>query len=121
MIPFTRNYEYIGHCTRVIDGDTVEVRLDLGFYTAVTIRVRLLDVYAPEIFRGYAEIREKGMLVKQFVESLLPSGTEVFVVTARDARSFNRYLGTIYTFDHTGRVTDINEHIRVAMAGGLGA
>lgn len=35
--------------TRVIDGDTVEVLADLGFYASMTIRVRVAKIDAPEI------------------------------------------------------------------------
>lgn len=114
-----RIYDFLGTCTSVIDGDTVEVRLDLGFYTTTTIRVRLLDVFAPEIFSGPAEIRATGRQVKSFVQTLLPEGTPVRLVTEKDRRSFNRYVGTVYTLDGDGSEYDVNATIR-AHLGQLG-
>ena len=43
---------------RVIDGDTVEVLADLGFYASMTIRVRVAKIDAPEI-RGREKIAGK--------------------------------------------------------------
>lgn len=41
-------YEYAAYPVRVIDGDTIEVRVDLGFRCSVTTPLRLLGVNAPE-------------------------------------------------------------------------
>ena len=98
-----KSYDYLGTCTQVVDGDTVEVALDLGFYITVKIRVRLLDVNAPEIFSGPPATRAVGALAKEALKVLLPEGTPVRVVTLKDRRSFNRYVGTVYTY-----TTDIN-------------
>ena len=104
----TKSYDYLGVCTQVIDGDTVEVVLDLGFYIAVTIRVRLLNVNAPELFSGPPAVRAAGALAKLALQGLLPTGTPVRVVTLKDRRSFNRYIATVYTYDDAGVGTDIN-------------
>ena len=88
-------FEYFGVCTRVIDGDTIEVVLDLGFRIMNTIRVRLADVYAPEIFSGPTEEREKGARAKAFLSNLLLEKM-VMVKTAKDTTSFNRYVATVW-------------------------
>lgn len=111
-----KSYDYLGVCTQVIDGDTVEVALDLGFYIAVTIRVRLLNVNAPEIFSGPPAVRAVGALAKAALQGLLPTGTPVRVVTLKDRRSFNRYLATVFTYDDAGAGTDINAAMIVVLA-----
>jgi len=52
-------YQYKGTIRRVIDGDTLEVDVALGFYITKTIRVRLRGINAPEP-RG--ETREAGIV-----------------------------------------------------------
>jgi micrococcal nuclease len=120
MLPFQRKFEYTGVCTRVIDGDTIEVRVDLGFHMSTTIRVRLKGVEAPEIFSGSTETREKGQEVTAFVRKLLPPHTPVHIITERDRQSFNRYVATVYTQDEDLSLRNINAAITLAMYQGLG-
>lgn len=41
-------YEYRASVIRVIDGDTVDLRIDLGFEVGLNMRVRLAGIDAPE-------------------------------------------------------------------------
>lgn len=90
-----RTFEYYGICTRVIDGDTVEIHIDMGFEIHHTIRVRLLNVMAPEIFSGPTEVRAKGKIAKDYLDSLL-RGKYVKIQTVKDHTSFNRYIATVW-------------------------
>lgn len=85
-------FTYTGIITRVIDGDTVEAVVDLGFQITHTIRVRLLNVNAPELFSGTA--RHLGAQAKTYLESLCLDKT-VTIQTYKDRMTFNRYLATI--------------------------
>lgn len=76
---------------RVIDGDTVEVYLDLGFEVTRTIHVRLSRINAPEI-RG--ESREAGLAAKAYLEGLLPPGTPCVLFSVGKV-SFSRYVGEL--------------------------
>lgn len=42
-------YHYKCRCIRVIDGDTVELQVDLGLHTFVRTHARLLGINAPEV------------------------------------------------------------------------
>lgn len=97
-------YQYNALCTRVIDGDTIELVVDLGFNISNTIRGRLLNVEAPEIFSGTE--KEKGQAAKAFVEALLLNQT-VIVNTYKDRMSFNRWIVEVKGLD--GK--NINEEI----------
>lgn len=90
-----RTYEYYGYCTRVIDGDTIEVYVDMGFEIHHKIRVRLLNVLAPEIFSGSPEARAKGKIAKEYLNSIL-SGRYVKIQTVKDHTTFNRYIATVW-------------------------
>lgn len=54
----SRQHKYRGRIVRIIDGDTVEIVLDLGFYVEKRMRVRLRAIDAPEV-RG--DEREQGV------------------------------------------------------------
>jgi micrococcal nuclease len=83
-------YEYKAETVRVIDGDTVVMRIDVGFDITVVKKIRLLGVNTPEI-RG--ESREEGLKAKALVEAWL-EGEEVVIFTSK-ADSFGRYLAEI--------------------------
>lgn len=86
--------------TKVIDGDTVEARLDQGFGNYRTERLRLAGVDAPELRprRGTPEEREKERQLAQKAKdrvSTLMLGQECVVRTFKTG-SFGRWLATIY-------------------------
>ena len=45
------NYRYMAKLGRVVDGDTMDVVIDLGFYVELRERVRLAGMDTPEIYR----------------------------------------------------------------------
>lgn len=88
-------YQYRGIVTRVIDGDTVVVDLDLGFKVWLRDQhVRLEGVDTPELRSKDPEEREKARAAKKFVEGLLAPGTEV-VVESKQWDKYGRVLGKI--------------------------
>lgn len=111
-----RTYEYYGYCTRVVDGDTIEVYVDMGFEIHHKIRVRLLNVLAPEIFSGPVEVRAKGKIAKDYLDTLL-KGRYVKIQTIKDHTTFNRYIATVWvdaaddiSDDLTG-IVNVNEEM----------
>lgn len=91
-------YEYRATVRRVVDGDTVDVDIDLGFdVTLKSQRVRLLGVDTPE-----SRTRDKiekiyGLAAKARLSSLLCEGP-VTIHTTKDKRGkFGRILATFFT------------------------
>ena len=58
-------YEYKIKVTRIIDGDTVDGLIDLGFNTFVTKRIRLHGINAPETRTRDAKKKRKDLNVKK--------------------------------------------------------
>lgn len=88
-------YHYRFTITRVLDGDTVEGTLDVGFkWTKEKTRVRLLGVRAPEITGA---TRSAGQAALIHLRDLCPVGS-VCVLKSHDDKldSFGRILGTVY-------------------------
>lgn len=90
---------------RVIDGDTVDLVIDVGFSIFTTQRIRLAEINAPELRGGTAETKELARKAKSRVEELLSSG-DIFIKTEKDRTGkYGRYIGHIYVHKDN---TDIN-------------
>lgn len=88
-------YDYrVVEVLRVVDGDTLDLRLDLGFHLHTALRFRLLGVDTPE--RGQPGWAEAGEWVRRWLDDARDAGHEVRVMTAK-ADSFGRWLATVYT------------------------
>jgi micrococcal nuclease len=82
-------YRYRARIVNVVDGDTVDAVIDVGFDITVTKRLRLLGIDTPERGQaGYQEAREA--LAAEVLNQ------EVTIVTEK-SDSFGRYLASIHT------------------------
>jgi len=94
-------YEYKAIIRRVIDGDTLEVDIDLGFKTILKKeKLRLLGIDTPELRSKSLQERLHAASAKQFVEDLLKPGDEITVHTEKDkAGKYGRYLARVILSD----------------------
>ena len=93
-------YVYRAKILRVIDGDTVDIDLDLGFgIVYAKQRVRLLGIDTPE--SRTRDLTEKfyGNLAKDFLKSLLVKGETYSLQTTLDKGKFGRILGDFLVDD----------------------
>lgn len=90
-------YEYKGTVTKVIDGDTIDVLIDLGFCVKVHERFRLLNINAPET-RGSE--RELGLKSKQVVTDELLNKEVIIRSSVDDSYiyedKYGRWLAVVY-------------------------
>ena len=89
-------YEYNCKIVRVVDGDTVDVDIDLGFAVWLNKqRIRLFGVDTPESRTRDAEEKKFGILAKNFVKGRLPVGSMQILRTRMDDSrgKFGRILG----------------------------
>lgn len=107
-------YDYKVLDYRVVDGDTVEFTIDLGFNTYRKDHFRMTDYDAPEIFRPENEKeREGGKKVTEHMQKLLDENKDsLYIVSTRHGKY--RYLATIYS-DKDGTMLNINEQIILFM------
>ena len=100
-------YEYRATIRRVVDGDTVDVTLDLGFNILYNSRIRLLGIDTPESRTRDLEEKARGLAAKDRVKELCPVGSSVTLKTTKDGRGkFGRILGEIFV---SGVVQSINQ------------
>lgn len=89
-------YQYNAICTRVIDGDTVDARVDLGFNVWIECRVRLMGIDAPETRTRNLEEKRFGLRTKQYLKSLMDGVGGHFILKSHGVGKYGRCLGTIY-------------------------
>jgi len=84
--------------SKVVDGDTVYLLIDLGFHTFIEVPCRLLGVDTPEIYHPRDEKEKKaGLACKEFLKSLLASYPKLIVKTYKDKTGkYGRYLVEIF-------------------------
>lgn len=89
-------YEYKCRIVKVIDGDTVDCEIDLGFHIYIIKRVRLLGVDTPEMNSSNEDQRLAARAAKDFVISIQESVTSIKTELDK-ADKYGRVLGTIFT------------------------
>lgn len=89
----TRPYVYFGRCVKVVDGDTIDTTLDLGFNLTYTLRLRLLGINSPEK-RGPE--RQAGLAATRWLaERILKQ--DIRIATHKDKTGkYGRMLATVY-------------------------
>jgi micrococcal nuclease len=84
-------YVYKARIDRVIDGDTFDVTVDLGFQITTYQRLRLADVDTPEM-KGPE--REEGSRVKEYVKGLIEGKT--VTIQSFKLGKFGRYTAEVF-------------------------
>ena len=91
-------YWYTGTVLKVIDGDTVDLMIDLGFSIHHKIRVRLYGVNTPESRTKDAAEKEMGLKAKEFTKDWLTNHKTVFIKTIVDKNEkYGRVLAELYS------------------------
>lgn len=92
-------YVYKLRVTRVVDGDTVDGDIDLGFNVELKgRRIRLWGINAPETRTKDKEEKSKGQQAKDWLEQQIwVRDNEIYVHTRMDSTGkFGRILGVLY-------------------------
>ena len=104
-------YEYNCRIVKVVDGDTVDVDIDLGFDILLSNqRIRLKGIDTPESRTRDLEEKKFGLLAKEMVKSYCKLGQTVTLRTSKDERGkFGRILGEFMVYDgKTDSVRSLN-------------
>ncbi len=89
-------YQYKAKILRVVDGDTIDVLIDLGFNLHHKTRIRLYGIDTPECRTSDPEEKKYGIAAKKFVESKLQLDQNYKMNTFYDSKGkYGRTLGTI--------------------------
>ena len=105
-------HEYNCTIRRVVDGDTVDVDIDLGFDMWIhNERVRLFGIDTPESRTRDLEEKKAGLFAKDVVLHYLPEGSKQVLRTHKDkVGKYGRVLGEFVIYDSLAdRQTTINQ------------
>ena len=94
-------FEYQCKIVKIIDGDTVDVDIDLGFGVWLKKqRIRLYGIDTPESRTRDLEEKKYGLVAKEFVEAHLPVGSTRTLTTVKDKTGkYGRILGKFKAYD----------------------
>jgi micrococcal nuclease len=92
-------YEYrVKKVLKVVDGDTIDVDIDLGFDISFTSRVRLAGIDTPESRTTNKEEKVLGLEVKDRLKHLVAEATTVVIRTEKmnSSEKYGRILGWLF-------------------------
>ena len=105
-------YEYRCKVVHIVDGDTVDVDIDLGFGVWMKKqRIRLYGIDTPESRTRDLEEKKYGLAAKEFLTGMLDDEAGIILKTYKDKEGkFGRILGELWrTTDYADQ--SINEYM----------
>lgn len=112
-------YEYfVKEVTKVVDGDTIDVVIDLGFSIMYASRVRLAGIDTPESRTADKVEKELGLESKKYLAERLKTAKRIVIKTEKldSSEKYGRILGWLYLDGDTVSVN--NEMIKYGYAWG---
>ena len=106
-------YTYkIDKIIRIVDGDTIDVLINLGFNVSIKQRIRLKGINAAETRTLNLEEKKKGLDAKEWLIKELSREREWIIKTFKEDK-YGRILGILYYENETININDkmINEGI----------
>ena len=112
-------YEYSCKVERVVDGDTIDVVLNLGFDILYKSRGRLYGIDTPESRTRNLDEKARGKMAGAFLKDAIEKGEKVIIQTKlKDSRGkFGRVLGNVIVDGININQTMIENFLAVAYFG----
>ena len=103
-------YNYSCKLIRVVDGDTCDAMIDLGFDTFVKKRIRFYGVDTWESRTKDLEEKKKGLAAKAYVKDLLENSDDgKFSIISHGVGKYGRVLGELFV---KGEEKSVNELLK---------
>jgi micrococcal nuclease len=95
---------------KVVDGDTIDADIDLGFDISLTKRIRLAGVDTPESRTTDAKEKALGLEVKEWLKKRLEGATDILIKTELpdSTEKYGRIIGHLYI---NGEATSLNNQM----------
>ena len=102
-------YTYSADVVYVVDGDTCDVVIDVGFNTFRKERIRLLGINTPESRTKNLVEKKLGLAAKSFLKSTFKSSNnKIILKTTLDKKGkYGRILGTLFTIPDMTNINDL--------------
>ena len=102
-------YEYKCKVKRVVDGDTMDVILDLGFSVHHAVRVRMAGIDTPESRTRDKDEKARGKLSKAFLKESIKGRKIILKTKIKDAKGkFGRVIAEVWAEFEEGSLRNIN-------------
>ena len=103
---------YKARIKKIIDGDTIDMYVNLGLGFFANARIRLRGVHAPEIFKVKKESAEfkAGQIAKLHVKKWFFPEDNYYFLKAEHRGLYGRWIGEVYKVDKT---ESLNEHLKL--------
>lgn len=99
----SEDWVFPAHCTRVVDGDTLDLVVDVGFRITREVRVRLAEVDTAEVYGPNASDvgQEQAQYVREWLAEAEGQGQPwpLTVRTEQDTGKYGRYIATVQRGD----------------------
>ena len=103
-----KKYGYSCKLDRVVDGDTCDALIDLGFNTWVKKRIRFKGVDTWESRTRDLDEKKKGLAAKAFTKDLLENSDDgKFSIISYGTGKYGRVLGELFVKGHEKSVNDL--------------
>ena len=89
-------YQYRAKLIKIVDGDTIDAQIDLGFGIFVKKRIRLYGINAPETRTRDLEEKKQGKKAKKRLKEILNESNGEFLLNSKGFGKFGRCLGEIF-------------------------
>jgi micrococcal nuclease len=102
-------FEYrVKQVTKVVDGDTIDVDIDLGFSISYSQRLRLAGIDTPESRTTDKFEKSLGIESKDYLKSKLKDAKDIVVKTEKpdSSEKYGRILGWVYLDGNTKSVNE---------------
>ena len=102
-------YEYfVKSVDRVVDGDTIDVTIDLGFDILYRSRVRLAGIDTPESRTRNLEEKKLGLEAKDYLKLRLKTADKIVIKTEKlnSSEKYGRILGWLFLDSETTSVNN---------------
>ena len=105
-------FDYNCKVTRVVDGDTIDVNIDLGFQVWHKARVRMLGIDTPESRTRRLDEKALGLASKARLKEMLKD-KKVRIECAKEKGKFGRVLAIVWAMDKEGNDVNCNDQLCV--------
>ena len=103
-----KKYGYSCKLDRVVDGDTCDALIDLGFNTWVKKRIRFKGVDTWECRTRDLDEKKKGLAAKAFTKNLLENSDDgKFALRSHGVGKYGRVLGELFVKGETKSINDL--------------
>ena len=99
---------YVKKVNKIVDGDTIDVDIDLGFDISFSSRVRLAGIDTPESRTTDKAEKSLGLESKEYLKKNLKDAKPIVIKTEKmnSSEKYGRILGWLYINNDTESIND---------------